>query len=166
MIVMDQFTRRIIGFAIHVGDVDGIAVCRMFNEAVSGMGVPRSLSSDNDPLFQYQRWQANLRVLGVQEVKTVAYVPLSHPFVERVIGTTRREFLDHALFWNARDLERKLGEFKEYYNEDRVHASLGGDTPAETGGEAVTRRADPRRFRWKAHCRGLYELPMAAWRRN
>jgi transposase InsO family protein len=162
MVVMDQFTRRIIGFAVHADDVDGITLCRMFNEAVSGMGVPRSLSSDNDPLFQYQRWQANLRVLGVQEVKTVAYVPLSHPFVERVIGTTRREFLDHALFWNARDLERKLGEFKEYYNEDRVHASLGGDTPAETGGEAVTRRADPRRFRWKAHCRGLYELPMAA----
>jgi transposase InsO family protein len=162
MVVMDQFTRRIIGFAVYVGDVDGIAVCRMFNEAVARMGVPRYLSTDNDPLFEYHRWQANLRILGVNEVKTVAYVPLSHPFVERVIGTTRREFLDHTLFWNARDLERKLGEFKEYYNEDRVHGSLGGDTPAEAGGIRAPQRANPQRFRWGAHCRGLYELPMAA----
>ncbi len=128
MVVMDQFTRRIIGFAVHAGDVDGITVCRMFNEAVAGMGLPHYLSSDHDPLFEYHRWQANLRILGVGEIKTVPYVPLSHPFVERLIGTTRREFLDHTLFWNARDLERKLGEFKEYYNGHRVHTSLRGSS--------------------------------------
>ena len=162
MAVMDQFTRRIIGFAVHVDDVDGIAVCRMFNEAVARMGVPRSLSTDNDPLFEYHRWQANLRVLGVAEIKTVPYVPLSHPFVERLIGTTRREFLDYTLFWNAGDLERKLKEFGEYYNRHRAHESLGGCTPAQTSGEVVLRRADPRRFQWQGHCRGLFELPMAA----
>jgi hypothetical protein len=59
-------------------------------------------------------------------------------------------------------LERKLGEFKEYYNEERVHAALGGDTPAKASGELATKRADRRRFRWETHCRGLYELPMAA----
>jgi len=134
MAVMDQFTRRIIGFGVHPGDVDGIALWRMFNKAISRMGVSRYLSSDNDPLFEYHRWQANLRVLGVEGVKTVPYVPLSHPFIERLMGTTRREFLDHTLFWNARDLERKLGEFREYYNRYRVHASLGGGTHAETGG--------------------------------
>ncbi|OFW67608.1 MAG: hypothetical protein A2Y74_07710 [Actinobacteria bacterium RBG_13_63_9] len=90
MIVIDQFTRRIIGFAVHVGAVDGNAVCRMFNEAVARMGAYRSPSTDNDPLFEYHRWRANLRVLGVEEIKTVAYVPLSHPFIERLIGTTRR----------------------------------------------------------------------------
>ena len=160
--VMDQFTRRIIGFAVHVGDVDGIAVCRMFNEAVARLGVPRSLSTDNDPLFEYHRWQANLRVLGIEELKTVAYVPLSHPFIERLIGTTRREFLDHTLFWNAGDLERKLKEFREYYNRHRAHGSLGGGTPAQASGEVVPRRADPRRFQWQGHCRGLFELPIAA----
>ncbi len=162
MVVTDQFARRIIGFAVHVGDVDGIAVCRMFNEAVARMGVPRYLSSDHDPLFEYHRRQANLRVLGIAEIKTVPYVPLSHPFVERLIGTTRREFLDRTLFWNARDLERKLGEFKEYYNAHRVHGALGGETPADAAGKVVAGRVDPRRFRWRAHCRGLYELPMAA----
>ncbi len=39
--VMDQFTRRIIGFGVHAGDVDGIALCRMFNKAISGRGIPK-----------------------------------------------------------------------------------------------------------------------------
>lgn len=100
---MDQFTRRIIGFGIQAGDVDGRALCRMFNQAISKQGNPNYLSSNNDPLFSYHQWQANLRILDVEEVKTVPYVPLSHPFVERLIGTIRHEFLDHVLFWNATD---------------------------------------------------------------
>ena len=112
LVVMDQFTRRIIGFGIHAGDVVGIALCRLFNTAISTQGVPRHLSSDNDPLFRYHRWQANLRILDVKEIKSVPYVPLSHPFVERLIGTVRHEYLDHTLFWNASDLERKLEAFR------------------------------------------------------
>ena len=54
LVVMDQFTRRIIGFGMHAGDVDGIALCRMFNSAISNQGAPHYLSSDNDPLFRYQ----------------------------------------------------------------------------------------------------------------
>jgi putative transposase len=46
---------------------------------------------------------------------------LSHPFVERLIGTIRREYLDHVLFWTAADLETKLSEFKNYYNRYRSH---------------------------------------------
>src|SRR5215831_17442275 len=49
--------------------------------------------------------QSIIRVLGVTEIKTVPYVPLSHPFVERLIGTIRRECLDQLLFWTAADLE-------------------------------------------------------------
>ena len=95
---MDQFTRRIVGFAAHAGDVDGAALCCMFKRAVSLQGIPRHLSSDNDPLFQYHQWQANLRILEITEIKTVPYVPLSHPFVERLTGTLRREYLDHIFF--------------------------------------------------------------------
>ena len=47
-----------------------------------------------------------------QEIKTVPYTPTSHPFIERLIGTIRREFLDHTRFWNAADLERKLADFQ------------------------------------------------------
>ena len=52
MVVMDQFTRRIIGFGIQAGDIDGAALCRMFHRAISRMGVPKYLSSDHDPLFR------------------------------------------------------------------------------------------------------------------
>jgi hypothetical protein len=162
LVVMDQFTRRIIGFGVHAGDVDGIAVCRMFYTAISTRGIPRYLSSDNDPLIRNHRWQANLRVLDVEEIKSVPYVPLSHPFVERLIGTIRREYLDHTLFWNASDLERKLEEFQRYYNSSRVHTSLDDDTPSEFSDEASIHHIDPSQYRWKSHCRGLYQLPIAA----
>ena len=75
--------------------------------------------------YRFRRWLANLRILEVEEIKSIPYVPVSHPFVERLIGTVRREFLDHVLIWNAIDLERKLEEFRIYYNENRVHQSLG-----------------------------------------
>ena len=58
---------------------------------------------------------ANLRILEFTEIKTVPYMPLSHPFVERLIGTIRREYLDRMLFWTMEDLERKLLEFQHYY---------------------------------------------------
>ena len=54
-------------------------------------------NSANDPLYRFHRWQANLRVLGVIEVKSVPYVPMSHPFVEWLIGTIRPECLDQML---------------------------------------------------------------------
>jgi putative transposase len=67
----------------------------------------------------------------VEEIKSVPYAPVSHPFVERLIGTIRREFLDRVLFWNAVDLARKLKEYENYYNAYRVRRSLGGTTPAQ-----------------------------------
>ena len=77
MVVMDQFSRRIIGFAVHAGVLDGPTVCRMFNSIIGGSQSPRYLSSDNDPLFLFGQWNANLRILEVTEVKTVPYVPLA-----------------------------------------------------------------------------------------
>ena len=159
LVVMDQFTRRIIGFGMHTGNVDGIALCRMFNKAISRMGTPKYLSNDHDPLFEYYRWKANLRILDVEEIKTVPYVPLSHPFVERLIGTVRREFLDHTLFWNVVDLERRLTDFQIYYNHHRAHSSLGGETPAEVAGSAPKMQSSLKNFRWQTYCQGLYQLP-------
>src|SRR5271157_4564577 len=79
LVVMDQYTRRIIGFAVHAGTVDGVALCRMFNRAIRGhRWLPKYLSSDNDPLYRFHQWQANLRILEVTEIKSIPYVPLSH----------------------------------------------------------------------------------------
>jgi transposase InsO family protein len=88
-------------------------------------------------------------------------VPLSHPFVERVIGTMRRECLDHVLFWNGQDLERKLAEFQLYYNAARSHASLDGRTPLTFAGGHAAACADLSCVRWVFHCHDLVQLPVA-----
>ena len=80
LVVMDQFTRTIVGFGVQAGALDGPAVCSMFNHAIAGARArPRHLSSDHDPLFEFHRWKANLRILDLTEIKTVPEVPLSHP---------------------------------------------------------------------------------------
>ena len=71
LVVMDQFTRRIIGFGIHRGTVDGPSLCLMFQRGIQGPWLPKYLSTDNDPLYRFHPWQANLRVLEVVEIKTV-----------------------------------------------------------------------------------------------
>lgn len=166
MVVLDQYTRRIVGFAVHRGTLDGMAVCRLFVTATARSGGhPYWLSTDNDPLFTCQRWGANLRVLDIAEIKTVPYVPLSHPFIERLIGTVRRELLDHVPFWSARDLQRKLAEYQTYYNAHRAHYVLHGWPPEFRD----HRRPAPRSasagitpYRWQSHCRGLFQLPATA----
>ncbi len=83
VVIMDQFSRRIIGFGVQAVAVDGVALCRMFNQAISDQDLPVRWSLDHDPLFDFQRWQANLRILGIEVVQMVPLVPWSHPFVER-----------------------------------------------------------------------------------
>jgi len=160
LVVMDHYTRRIIGFGIHAGVVNGEALCRMFRQAIRGVTIlPLYLSSDHDPLYRFHQWEANLRILGVAEIKSVPYVPWSHPFVERLIGTIRRECLDRLLFRTTTDLEIKLIAFRNYYNGHRSHAGLQGETPIAT---PESRGASLKSYRWQRHCRGLYQTPIAA----
>jgi transposase InsO family protein len=171
MLVMDVFSRRIIGFGAAAANLDGPAVCRIFNRAIAKQTLPRYLSSDHDPLFRFHRWLANLRVLDVGEIKTLACTPRSHAFVERLIGTVRRECLDQTLFWTRSDLERKLEDYKAYYNQHRCHTGLAGDTPAYRSGATVASLledllphpiANLQSYRWRRHCNGLFQTPIAA----
>ena len=66
------------------------------------------------------------------------------------------------LFWNARDLERKLAEFRTYYNHARGHASLKGHTPLTFASENTVVPADLNHVRWVSHCRDLVQLPVVA----
>jgi transposase InsO family protein len=158
LVVMDQFSRRIIGFGVHRGSLDGRGICRMFQRAIHGQKLPQYLSSDHDPLYRFHQWQANLRLLDVTEIKTVPCVPLSHPFVERLIGTVRREFLDRTLFWTTADLETKLRDFQHYFNQYRTHSALTGRPPIPFPSAPM----DLRFYRWQRHCGGLYQTPTAA----
>ena len=95
------------------------------------------------------------------EVKTVPYTPLSHPFVERVIGSVRREFLDQLLFWNGRDLSRKLSQYFVYYNETRGHLSLNGKTPEQSAGNTAKSKLPIENYSWISHCNGQFSTPIA-----
>jgi len=159
---MDQFTRQIIGFAVRQSDLNGIAICVMFNSIISGKKRPTYLSSDNDPLFRFHRWQANLRILEVKEIKSVPYTPVSHPFVERLIGTTRRELLDRILFWNANDLQNKLDMFQHYYNDKRAHNSLDKMTSVKKANEKTRQVISIDNYRCGSLVRDLFQLPIAA----
>lgn len=158
LVIMDQFTRRIVGFGIHRGIVDGTALCRMFQQAIRRNSMPKYLSTDNDPLYRFHQWQANLRVLELMEIKTVPGVPLSHPFVERLIGTIRRECLDQTLFWTTADLESKLRDFQHYFNDYRAHGGLEGRLP-ESAGDRPASPINLASYQWRKHCRGLYQTP-------
>ena len=116
MLVMDVFTRRIIGFGIAPTSIDGMSVCRMFNCATAGQPKPKYLSTDHDPLFRFTARLANLRVLEIEEIKSVPSAPVSHPFVERLIGTIRRDYVIGYIFWNAAVLARQLARSQMYYN--------------------------------------------------
>ena len=113
LVIMDPFTRRIIGFGVHRGIVDGVALCRMFRQAIRGQGLPKYLSSDHDPLYRFHQWQANLRVLEVTEIKTVPYVPLSRAPQRRSItsgGRTHpRRLLVELGSWRAPEPGNRLG---------------------------------------------------------
>ena len=158
MVVMDVYTRRTIGFGV-AADLEGIRVCQMFNRATVRQTTARRLSSDHDSLFRFQL--PNLRLLEVDEIKTISGTPRSHAFVERLIGTIRRECPDRIWFWHRSDLQRKLDNYKAFYNQYRCHTGLAGETPAQRGG-ALAPRSHASTNRWRQRCNALFQTPAAA----
>jgi len=93
---------------------------------------------------------------------TVPEIPLSHPFIERSIGTIRREYLDEIFFWNERDLGSKLGHYVTYYNEARMHSSIHGNTPKGLSGAGQVGAINIRNYTWKTYCGNRFSIPIAA----
>ena len=73
--------------------------------------------------------------LGIEEMKSAPRSPWQNPFAERLIGTLRRELLDHVIVLDERHLLRQLKSYISYYHEARCHLSLDKDSP--TGRAAV-----------------------------
>ena len=67
--------------------------------------------------------------LGITEVLTAPRSPWQNPYIERLIGSVRRECLDHIIVLNARHLRRILGRYFDYYHRTRTHLSLVKDSP-------------------------------------
>jgi len=121
------------------------------------------LSLDQDPRFDFHRWPAHWRLLQVAAMQTVPFVPVSHPCVERLIGILRRAYWDWVYFWNQREWERKLEQFKNYYHGHRGPQGVAGKTPNEVANAQAPPRATTfQKYTWQSHGNGLFELPIAA----
>ena len=68
--------------------------------------------------------------IGTTTIRTPVRAPQANSIAERVIGTLRRECVDHVLIWNEAHLRRVLTEFVRYYNEDRPHRALDLEPPS------------------------------------
>jgi len=67
--------------------------------------------------------------MGIREVVISPRSPWQNPYVERVIGSIRRECLDHFIIFNERHLRRVLSSYQDYYHRTRTHLSLREDSP-------------------------------------
>ena len=74
----------------------------------------------------------------------------------------RNELLDQTLFWTESDLQAKLALFQQYFNVHRTHMGLDGAIPNDLANNHDPKIIDIKNYRWKSHCRGLFQLPMAA----
>ena len=89
---------------------------------------PRYLLRDGDGIYG-DRVRRRIDSLGIDEVVTAPASPWQNAYVERVIGSLRRELLDHAIILNERHLKRLLSSYLDYYHPWRTHRSLGQDAP-------------------------------------
>jgi Integrase core domain len=89
---------------------------------------PRYVLRDRDAIYGGD-FAAMTRDMGMEEVLTAPRSPWQNPFVERLVGSIRRECLDHVIVWNERSLRRTLHTYLAYYQRSRTHLALGKDAP-------------------------------------
>jgi putative transposase len=87
----------------------------------------RYLLHDRDHAFDHLG--ATAKAMGIEEVLTAPRAPWQNAFVERFIGSARRECLDHAIVFNEAGLQRLMTLYRSYYKRSRTHLSLDKDTP-------------------------------------
>ena len=89
---------------------------------------PKYLIRDRDCIYGTY-FQNRVKHMGIEEVKTAPRSPWQNPYCERIIGSIRRDCLDHLIVLNATHLKSKLKEYFKYYHEDRTHLGLDKDSP-------------------------------------
>ena len=103
----------------------------MVIEATPWSQKPRHLLHDRDAVYG-RDFHRRARRIGIDAIATPVRSPRANAVVERVIGTLRRECLDHLIVLNERHLSSVLREFVAYYNAERPHRTLGLQTPEAT----------------------------------
>jgi len=96
---------------------------------------PRFMLRDRDSIYGYS-FQERVENMGIEEVVTAPRSPWQNPYAERLIGSIRRDCLDHVIILNEQHLRRILRSYFEYYHRSRTHLSLDRNSP-------VTRDVEP-----------------------
>jgi putative transposase len=107
-------------------------------EAFPDDSAPRHLLRDRDNIYGCE-FRRRVASMGITEVLTAPRSPWQNPFAERVIGTIRRELLDHVIVLNEAHLRRRLRSYLRYYNEARPHQGLRQEQPVPRMPEAKGR---------------------------
>ena len=108
---------------------------RQILEAFPG-DVPRLLLHDRDGIYGWG-FDRMMKVLEIRQIRSAPRSPWQNAYVERVIGSIRRECTDYLIPFGQRHLLRKLSEYVEYYNTARPHRSLDRNSPIPRDVEAV-----------------------------
>ena len=127
-VVLDHGRRRVVHIATTYTPSMNWVV-QQLREAMPFGDQPRYMFRDNDGIYG-DGVRHFLESCGVEEVRTAYRSPWQSPYVERFIGTLRRELLDHVIILSQAHLERLLTEFiHDYYHVGRPHQGLDGGTP-------------------------------------
>ncbi len=97
--------------------------------------IPRFLLRDRDDIYN-EYFQTPVDIMGIEEVPTAPKSPWQNPYCERMIGSIRRDCLDHVIVLNERHLYHILSDYFAYYHQARPHLSLDRNSP-------VPRRVEP-----------------------
>ena len=103
-------------------------IARQFTEAYGWREAPRYLVRDRDRVYGSE-FIRRIRAMGIRDRPISARSPWQNGYVERLIGSIRREYLDHVIVFSERHLANLLRSYQKYYNECRTHLSLGKDAP-------------------------------------
>src|SRR6267378_2295812 len=126
-LVLGHKRRQLLWFAV-TGNPTAEWLARQITEAFPWNRAPRYLIRDNDRAFGVA-FKARVRAMGIRDRPISFRSPWQNGYVERLIGSIRRESTDHLIVFNADHLRRILAKYSTYYNEVRTHVSLGKDAP-------------------------------------
>jgi len=126
LVILAHARRRIVHVAVTAHPT-AVWTAQQLREAFPWDEAPRYLIRDRDHAFD--ELAATVKAMGIQEVLTAPRSPWQNPFVERVIGSIRRECLDHVIIFNPRGLRRIVAAYIDYYESSRTHLALNKDAP-------------------------------------
>ena len=126
-LVLAHDRRRILHFNVTAHPTAEWTV-QQLREAFPFEQLPRYLLRDRDSIFGHD-FREQVLDMGIREVLSAPRSPWQRAYVERVIGSIRRECLDHVIAFHENSLRRTLNSYFDYYHRSRTHLSLGKDSP-------------------------------------